>query len=484
MNGRIQWRRWAAGLNAGAALGLAAILAVLVNSLAGRYPARVDLSRARPFALTAETRDLLDRMPGELHLTAFLAASDDLFPAVQRLLREYAGASRRVRIESVDPHRDLARCKSLAALHGVREPAVIALEANGRRQIVPVSDLADYDYTPTLTGGAKVLRRFRGEQRLYAALQSLLEPGTSTVYVLAGHGERQADDFDPHAGYSIIFRQLERDALAVAPLTLEGVGGVPADAAALVVAGPTRRLPQAHVDAIQRYLEAHGRLFLLLDAGVETGLEKLLEQWGVRLGSDRVAGSAAAGWQVVVGQYGEHPVTAPLRNVTTVFTMPRPVLPLVPTNVASGRPADRPRVSVLASSGERSWIERSATQNPPQFDPGLDLPGPVPVAVAIEKGPERASEVELQPTRLVITGDSLLAANGPLLAGYPPDFFLSAVRWLLRREGPIRIAARDPAVIQLAMDRDQWRLVFHYVVLGIPALILALGLAVWLRRRR
>ena len=47
-----------------------------------------------------------------------------------------------------------------------------------------------------------------------------------------------------------------------------------------------------------------------------------------------------------------------------------------------------------------------------------------------------------------------------------------------------RIAARDPAVIQVALDRDQWRLVVHYVVVGIPALTLALGLAAWLRRRR
>jgi len=60
--------------------------------------------------------------------------------------------------------------------YDLREPNVIVLDAGVRRRIVPVADLADYDYTPTLAGRAKVLRRFCGEQALSTALQNLCRP--------------------------------------------------------------------------------------------------------------------------------------------------------------------------------------------------------------------------------------------------------------------------------------------------------------------
>ena len=100
-----------------------------------------------------------------------------------------------------------------------------------------------------------------------------------------------------------------------------------------------------------------------------------------------------AGRQLLVTAYGEHPITARLKNVTTIFTMPRSVQPLVWTNGAADEPADKPRVTVLASSSYHGWAELSVNQNPPKFNPGVDQAGPVPVAVAIEKWPVPGMEV-------------------------------------------------------------------------------------------
>ncbi len=478
----IPWRRAAAGVNAAAALALAAVLGLQVNLLSARFKARFDLGRLRPFSLAAGTRALLEQLPGDLRIVVVLAADHELNAPIRALLREVAAASPRVRVETVDPVRDLARGKDLALRYDLREPNAIVLDLDGRWRIVPAGDLADYDYAPTLAGRTKVLRRFRGEPMVAFALSGLLQTRTPKVAFLTGHGERQMDDFDPQTGYSMFARLLERHAMAVQPLGLGGRDAVPADIDVLVVAGPTRRLPSPEADVIGAFLENHGRVLLLLDAGVETGLEKLLERWGVRLGLDRVAGAPAAVGQVLATAYGQHPVTAPLRNVATLFTLPRSIQPLVATNAAAG--ADRPRVAVLASSGESGWSEMSAHQNPPVFDPGIDLPGPVPVAVAIEKGPERAADMGLQPSRLVAIGDSLLVSNGALLAGQNADFVISALHWLVQREAPPRLDAGDPIGIPVALDGEQARQLAHYLVAGMPALALALGMLVWLRRRR
>lgn len=478
------FKRCLAGLTVWVAIGLAALIVLMVNFIASRHPFRFDVSRVRHYALTAETKSLLDRLQANIKIVVFISSEQELYRDVQSLLREYEYFSGRLRVEYVDPHRDLARSKELALQYDLREPDVIVLDAGTRRRIVPLADLADYDYTPTLAGRAKVLRRFRGEQALSTAIQNLLQARKPVVYFLTGHGERQTDNFDPYNGYSIIARTMEKNNLEVKPLSFSGVSAVPADGDALVIAGPTKRLTHQEIDMIGAYLNDHGRLLLLLDPGLETGLEKMLELWGVRLGADRVVGSASGGRQLLITTYGEHPVTTRLKNITTVFNMPRSVQPLLGTNAMSGKPADKPRVSVLAASGDQGWAELSVNQNPPKFDPGVDQPGPVPVAVAVEKGAVPGVEVELQPTRLVIAGDSVLVSNGALLSGYNADFFMNAMNWLLDREQMLTIAPREPATIQVALDRGQLHRLSILVVAGLPGLVVLLGIVVWLHRRK
>ena len=481
---RLPLKRWLTGLTVWVALALAALMVLMVNYLASQHPLRFDVSRARHYALTAETKSLLSHLSADIRIIVFMSGEQELFCDVQSLLREYAYASARLHVAYVDPHRDMVRSKELALQYDLREPNVIVLDAGGKRRIVPVADLADYDYTPTLAGRARVLRRFCGEQALSTALQNLLQTRKSVVYFLTGHGERQTDNFDPYTGYSIIARTMEKNNLEVKPLSFSGVSAVPADGDALVIAGPTRRLTHPEVEMIKAYLNNHGRLLLLVDPGRDSGLEKMLELWGVRLGSDRVVSSATALRQLLVTAYGEHPITTRLKNVTTIFTMPRSVQPLVGTNGAADKPADKPRVSVLASSGDQGWAELSVNQNQPKFDPGVDQSGPVPVAVAIEKGPMPGMEVELKPTRLVIVGDSVLVSNGALLGGYNVDFFMNALNWLLEREQTVTIAPREPATIQVALDRGQLQRLSALVVVCLPGVVVLLGLVVWAYRRK
>ena len=484
MKHRFSFKRWLTGLTVWVTLALAALMVLMVNYLASHHPLRFDVSRARHYALTAETKSLLDHLPTDIRIVVFMSGEQELYRDVQSLLREYAYASARLRVEYVDPHRDMVRSKELALQYDLHEPNVIVLDAGVRRRIVPVADLADYDYTPTLAGRAKVLRRFCGEQALSTALQGLLQVRKPVVYFLTGHGERQTDNFDPYTGYSIIARTMEKNNLEIKPLSFSSVSAVPGDGDALIIAGPTKRLTHLEVEMIKAYLNNHGRLLLLVDPGLDSGLEEMLELWGVRLGSDRVVSSATAGRQLLVTAYGEHPITKRLKNVTTIFTMPRSVQPLMGTNSAADKPADKPRVTVLASSSDQGWAELSVNQNPPKFDPGVDQPGPVPVAVAIEKGPVPGMEVQLQPTRLVIVGDSVLVANGALLVGYNPDFFMNALNWLLERKETLMIASREPATIQVALDRGHLRRLSALVVVGLPGLVALLGLMVWAHRRK
>ncbi len=462
---------------------LAGLLMVVTNYLAVKHRARLDLSPDRYFALSGATLTMLDRLSGPVKATVFLDMNHELFSDIKRLLREYEYASPRFSAEYVDPHRDIARAKELALQYNVSGSGVIVFHANDKTKLVTASELATFDYAPVLAGRPKAMASFRGEQAFSSAIYSLIQDKKPAVYFLAGHGEHRIDDFGQNAGYSMIGRLLEKGNINVKPLQLANSPSIPKDCDVLVISGLKRPLTHVEAEIIKKYLDNSGRLLLMADTGLETGLEKTLEAWGIRLGNDRVVGTTLTGRELLVNTYGNHPITEPLKNLTTIFNLPRSVQPVLQAAQPADQSADKPRGVILAACSEEGWAEMSYYQNPPKFDAGVDRQGPVPVAVAVEKG-NLPVDVEIKPTRLVVIGDSTFVSNGALLAGYSPDFFINAINWLLERRDAPTFAPKIPSKIRLTIDRKRLQAAYLATVVIMPALVALLGLAVSLRRRK
>ncbi|MBM4143207.1 MAG: hypothetical protein FJ225_06410 [Lentisphaerae bacterium] len=489
---RQRGRRIAGGAHALVAISLAGILAVMVNVLARRYYMRWDLSWRGYYRLSAKTVSLLESLDTKVTVAAFIQRSHPLREDIVNLLQEYEYAADAIpalgmTVRVVDPDRELAWTRELAVQYDVREPNVIVVECEGRRKYVEAAELMDYDYNVSLERGVeKKPKAFKAEQIFSSAIQSVTQSARPAVYFLTGHGERAVDDYGRMSGYSSLAYLIGRDNMRVETLSLPAAGRVPADCSALVIAGPDRRIARAEADLIADYLDRSGRLFLLADPALTTGLEELLERWGVALGPHVVVGQTLTGRELVVTAYGDHPITRRLKSVMTMFYMPRSILPLAPDTDAAKRSADRPHVTALAAcERDRGWGEADLAQSPPRFDEGADLPGPVPVAVAVERGPGTSIDVQIKPTRMVIVGDSDFVSNGALssAAGGNSDLFLCALNWLVEREELMAVAPKTPAVLRLDMDRDRMRDTFLLIV-AVPGAVAALiGAAVWRRRR-
>ena len=134
---------------------------------------------------------------------------------------------------------------------------------------------------------------------------------------------------------------------------------------------------------------------------------------------------------------------------------------------------------------EKGWVEMDLDESPPRMDAKVDRPGPVPIAVAVEKGPVSGMDVEIKPTRIVVMGDSMFVSNWGLKSMFASnkDFFMSAMNWLVEREELMGISSRMPGDLRLDMDRDQLRMLFLIAVAGVPAIVAIAGIFVWLRRR-
>ncbi|MCX7819623.1 MAG: GldG family protein [Kiritimatiellae bacterium] len=462
-------------------LALSLVAAGFAHALAMRRFVRADLSRGRVNALTDVSRHLVASLTNTVDITVLLRGGRELAD-VTRLLAEYQAASRAIRVRRLDPDRDIAAVNELARRLPIAPAGCIVVQAGDRVRIIEPDALYELERRPSRAGIETVPRAFRGEPAISSAIHEVTRTRPPVVYALAGHGERAVDDLERFRGLASAARRLQQDGIEVRPLLLSEDSGVPADAGALWIAGPRSRLPQPVLDALNGWLERGGRALILLDSGVQTGLEGWLRRWGLEIGDDRVVDETRTlGGGLLVSRFVRHGATARLRDLACVFYQPRSVEPAADTATPAGG-ADRPRAVRLALTSDRGWAERDYLTPPWSFDEMRDRAGPVAVAAAVERGAPGALAAGIRPARLVVVGDSGFVANGAIVSGNG-DFLLGAMNWLLDRRERLDIPARPIDPPRLAITRAGLRWLGAGVMLVVPGSVMLVGLAVAWRRR-
>ncbi|MEI6211021.1 MAG: Gldg family protein [bacterium] len=470
--------RWLAGLHIAAAILLAIGLTVLLNLLA----LRLNVTREKAFAVTrpvsARTREILSHARGQLRVVCFLDQKHPAFLPTGRLLRGFGavvsqGGGATIEISYVDPRRDLVRATALTAA-GVAPNAVL-FEAQGRRIVVPASELI-----ATNQGARSV---FHGETVCAAAIARLARSEQAVVYWLMGHGEGDPSDYDGLTGFTTIAREIRHEGYDLRLLDLWRTKCVPADAEALVVVGPQRTLSSEELAWVEAFMTRGGRLLYLVHSAHASGLEDTLERWGVRITPwTAVSRETISGHDTLILRYGDHPITRSLTNSGTVFIGSRCILPSAAADAAG---ADRARFTALALTSSEGWGARASDGMPRLFDPRVDLPGPVAVAAAVERGAGAGSDILLQSMRLVVAGERDFVANGTLAARSSAnrDLFINALNWLTGIETGTGISGGGDAALWTGLDRSGWMLFTVLAAGGIPVAVLLIGGMLVLVRR-
>ena len=122
-----------------------------------------------------------------------------------------------------------------------------------------------------------------------------------------------------------------------------------------------------------------GRLLYLAVPQIKTGVEGVLENWGIRL-TPYVAASTRtlSGHEVVATAFADHVITRSLANASVVFGYA--VCLEAVTGTVSSAGADRPKVTLLVQTDEAGWGESAPDIFPRTFDAQNELRGPVAMA--------------------------------------------------------------------------------------------------------
>jgi ABC-type uncharacterized transport system involved in gliding motility auxiliary subunit len=454
------------------------VLAILValNYLASRHNKRWDLTAAKQFTLSDQTRKILEGLQKPVSVKVF--AQPDDFERFRDRLDQYQYASKQVTIEYVDAVKSPSRAKQ----YQVQQLGTVVFDYDGRTERV-TSD---------------------GEQELTNGLIKVVQGRQHKLYFVQGHGEKTTTGSDAE-GYSRMAQALGAENYSVEPLVLVQQKDVPADASVLVVAGPRTDFFPPEIEMVKRYLAKGGKVFFLLDppekpeAGPDLpNIVALLKEWSIDVGTNVVVDVSGVGQLIgtgpevpVAARYQTHAITDRF-NLLTAYRLARSVGAV--TGSTSGKFAQ-----TLVETSERSWAESDiqmlmkSSKVSRDLDQG-DKAGPVSLAAAVSSpaieapapanGEKDKTESAPKPeTRLVVFGDSDFASNGGLAVPGNRDLFMNSVNWLAQQENLISIRPRDPEDRRVTMTAQQQRFVFWLTIFVIPGLLLLAGVQTWWRRR-
>lgn len=459
----------------------------LVNYIGMLVWYRYDLTRNRAFSLSAETKAEIASLPQSISVVVTLLADDTdelvdkAYRDVRGMLREFEYAARgnkpdqRIEVEFLNIYLQRNRAEELGVAN---LPNAIVFNSAGRRRSVFLSDL--------YTVRDKQVRQFKGEKVFASAMLEVSSRARPVLYFLTGHGELQADDFNPARGASDLDAQLTARNFETRSLNLAEARRVPDDAAMVFVLSPHTPVLPAEEDVLRDYMNRRsGRMLVTLEPGRSHGLDRLLEDWGI-LADDVVvieqnpAYLYPGGDLLVRGFKADHVITQLLAEFQqfVLFGRARSV------RADPGRTIDDALevTNLMATSQDRSWGEAGyRLPGPPAFDPARDLRGPVVVGATSER---KVRGVTLRGGRLVAFGGGDFLTNNRITKASNFTLLLNAVNWAMDTDNRLDIEPRPVEQLELTMSQRQLWVTRVSILFG-PALAVALvGCLVYLVRRR
>lgn len=426
----------------------------VANYIVFQNPKSWDLTEDKSNTLADETLQALATLPEKVTATAFFTTSLDSSSADALLLKFKTNSGGKFDYSFVNPDQDPIAAREA----GITGDGKIMLQM----------------------GETKEIASFASETELTKTLIRLISPEARVVYFLEGHGEPTLDT-SGKINFSTAKTTLESKNYTVNSLNLLSTNEIPADALAIIIAGPLKPLANSEVDLLKKYVDAGGSLVIMEDPTIVTEFgdspdplaKYLATDWGITLNNDVVIDlvNTQNPLQAVSSQIGQHPIT---QNLTQNYIV---ILPQARSLSVSAQVENVTQTPIILTT-DQSWGETelvSGTQ--PVFDAEKDTPGPLNLAIA--------GENSLTKGRVVVFGNSLFATNDGFDAYGNGNMFINSVDWAAEQENLINITPREPTLRTFVPPTNAGFIIMIIVaVLVLPGMVVFAGVSSWLTRRK
>jgi hypothetical protein len=432
------------------------LLASLLAWISVRYTYQADWTRNSRHSLSEASLQLLDKLEHPVEITVYAREQEALREAVRKFIGRYQryGADFKLHFINPDVVPDETR------ILGIRVNGEMVIRYQGRVEHV----------------------RSGKEEEFSNALQRLLRGTERWLAFVEGHGERNPTGTANHDLNEWAAQLLGRG-FKYQPLNLAVTRTIPDNTSVLVISAPLVPWLRWETELVLDYLRNGGNLLWLWEPGELYGLESIAAYLGLEFRAGTVIDAAApqAGiddptiTMLTAADYPEHPVLEQF-SFTTVF-------PQATTIDHTG--SDDWDITPLLRTGSHTWQETGTLEGRIFLDAGIDIPGPLHLALGLERNIELpgVSGPVIRQQRIIVSGDGDFLSNTYLANSGNLELGLRMINWLSSDDDFIAI----PAAILPDTGFEISPLASGFIGLGflvvLPAGLLLSGVLVWWRRK-
>ncbi|ADQ45082.1 ABC-type uncharacterized transport system [Caldicellulosiruptor kronotskyensis 2002] len=460
-----------------AAMLTASVIAIVIvlNLLVGQIPAKFDLTHNRLYSLSKPTVELLKNLKKDVTIYALFQSGNEN-PVISEFIQKYADKSSHVKIKYIDPYKNPGFVKKYdTSGSGIDEGSLI-VESGNKFRVINRYDMVDYSYDEQ-TGNTNVTG-LTIEQKLTPAILYVTSEKTPIIYELKGHGE------DTFIGLGIS-SEVEAANFEIKDLNLLTEKSVPQDASAVVVISPKTDISDIELKKLKDYINGGGRVLFLMDLLKDElkNFNSIFESLGVRLEhgivmeGDNTKNAGNPVW--ILPNLESHDITNPI-DLNNMYMLLPSAQPIVETKFKKRTIT----IEKLLTTTSNSWLRKDLNSTSLSKEKG-DISGPFTLAVAItDKADSLNAKLRPRDAKVVIVGSAMFA-NSQFSKNIPGNlnFVVNALNWLQDKKDTLQIQPKDLTTFRLNLSTSQAMIWAAITVVGIPVLILILGLTIWLRRR-
>lgn len=447
------------------------VLAILiaVNVVAGKLNIKKDLTQNKLYSLSDESYKIINDLKSDVKIYAFFeSGSED--KNVEAVLDKYKAASKKIAVEYKDPLKNPEITQKYSTSQQEVSSNSIVVESGSKFKVIDYYDLFDITYDESGNASAST---FKGEQQITNAIVYVTSNTQQTLYTLSGHEEKDFSD--------TIANQLQTENYSVKSINLMEKDAKLDKGSLLAIVSPTRDISKDEEKKIKDFLNAGGRAAFFMDITKEVlpNFQDLLSSYGVKLQNALVIEGQT---DMIVNQpidllpeMQSHDILNSLKDSKLPVCIP------VAQGISEvGLKRSTLTIEPLLKTSSNSWakVNLNATTMVKEAN---DIQGPINVAVAITDDNQTSGVT----SKLVVVGGTTFMEDSvnSVTKGANLDFVMNSFNWLQDKKDSVTIRPRDLTSSTIMMSTLQKLLLSGVVVILIPAVVMIIGITVWVRRR-
>jgi hypothetical protein len=482
---RIERRRVAFSAGSGLAVAWLASSLFLLNYVGDAHNRKWDLSLQRTSSPSEDARRLVANLNEPFEVFLFYPDANEVLEELSGYFEELASQSDLFRVGVYDHVMEPKLAKEL----GARQNGSLVYRYGDKKEVVRIGA----EMGEARSKLAKVDEEFQNKFLKLVAEKKI-------AYLTTGHGERPYDwkrEQEARQPVTGLKKILRKQNFEVKPLGLgQGLGAdVPEDASLLVVVDPTEDFLPEELEALRRYLQGGGRMWIALDPEHSSNIAGLLEEFGLRFHATLLANERyymrasykkADRYNLFTNRTSSH---------ASVNTLSQNTSRLAVVLIGSGYlekiedPKPEARIVMTLRSMPMTWADENRNldkDSPDEKTKTFDLGAAVTADAQVKEpdaaeGPpdqetaEPAEEAEKQ-MRMIVLADA--DALSDQVIGNLGNYFLfeDGLKWLFEEE-PLLGSVGTEEDVRIMHTKEEDVVWFYSTIFAVPLIVLGIGIA-------